>query len=394
MSLTIGTGGATRRQNLGSLGGSPSDPSRNIDWLLMVATTALASLGVVAIYSASRANQAYKGLDVWFYPQRQVIFLIAGTALMALVMSVDYGWIKEHAGALYLGTIIALLGTLIIGTGPPGSGAHAWFDVGPILVQPSEFAKVTVLVLVAGYLSDERSDQLSYQRFVTGLVLVGVPVLLVLLQPDFGTASVLIALAMGVLLVAGANVRYILFISVLATLTVGALIGSGFVKDYQVKRLTAFVQQNTDDASTRDLVQQVTNSKRAISIGGLTGKGFGNGPLTNGRYIPVQWTDFVFSAWAEQFGLLGCIALLLLYAALLFRIWRIARLARDDLGLYICAGAMTMIIWHVFENVGMTLGIMPVTGIPLPLVSYGGSSTVAFLAMMGLVQNVHMRRMR
>jgi rod shape determining protein RodA len=177
-------------------------------------------------------------------------------------------------------------------------------------------------------------------------------------------------------------------------LTVGALIGSGFVKDYQVKRLTAFVQQNTADATTRDLVQQVTNSKRAISIGGLTGKGFGNGPLTNGRYIPVQWTDFVFSAWAEQFGLLGCVALLLLYAALLFRIWRIARLARDDLGLYICAGAMTMIIWHVFENVGMTLGIMPVTGIPLPLVSYGGSSTVAFLAMMGLVQNVHMRRMR
>src|SRR4051794_23189369 len=168
MSLTIGSGGATRRQNLGSLGGSPSDPSRNVDWLLMLATTALATLGVVAIYSASKANQLYKGLDVWFYPQRQVIFLIAGTALMALVMSVDYGWIKEHSGALYLGTILALLGTLIIGTGPPGSGAHAWFDVGPLPGAPSPLAKVSGLVLVAGYPSAEPSAQLGCPRFAAG----------------------------------------------------------------------------------------------------------------------------------------------------------------------------------------------------------------------------------
>jgi rod shape determining protein RodA len=214
------------------------------------------------------------------------------------------------------------------------------------------------------------------------------------LQPDFGTASVFIALAMGVLLVAGANFRYILFISVLAIATIGALLGAGVVRDYQRDRLTAFTVQNTDDPALKDLVQQVKNSKRAIATGGLTGKGYLQGPLTNGRFIPVQWTDFVFSAIAEQFGLAGTITLLMLYFFVLFRMWRIARLARDEFGLYICVGAMTMIAWHIFENMGMTMGIMPVTGIPLPLVSYGGSSTVAFLAMIGLVQNVHMRRMR
>ncbi len=385
---------APRRQNLGNIRSSPSDPRRNIDWILMAATFAIAGVGLFAIYSSSRPLLLAKGLNSYAYTERQVVFLIAGAVVMAAVMAVDYGAIRERSGALYLGTIMALLAVLLVGTGPPGSGANAWFDLGPILVQPSEFAKVTVLVLVAGYLAEERSGELSYARFVNGLMLVGVPLGLVLLQPDFGTASVFIALAMGILLVAGASMRYIVFVTVLATATVGALIAADFVKDYQVKRLTAFVQQNSEDEAIKDLVQQVKWSKRAIATGGITGKGYLEGSITNQRRIPIQWTDFVFSAIAEQFGLLGTIALLLLYSFMLFRIWRIARLARDDLGLYLCTGVMTMIVWHVFENMGMTMGIMPVTGIPLPLVSYGGSSTVAFLAMVGLVQNVHMRRMR
>jgi len=391
MSFTLSP---SKRPNLGNIRSSPSDPVRNIDWILMLATAGVAVVGLFAIFSSSRPLLLQKGLDPFAYTQRQVIFLIAGAFVMAAVMAVDYGDIKERSGALYLGTILALLAVLLIGTGPPGSGANAWFDIGPILVQPSEFAKVTVLVLVAGYLAEERSGDLSYHRFVTGLLLVGVPVGLVLLQPDFGTASVLIALAMGILLVAGANVRYIFFMSVLASATVAALYAADLVKDYQVKRIFAFVNQNSNDKSIEGLIQQVKWSKRAIATGGIFGKGFLKGRITNGHYVPIQWTDFVFSAIAEQFGLIGTILLLLLYAFMLFRIWRVARLARDDFGLYLCTGVMTMIVWHVFENMGMTMGIMPVTGIPLPLVSYGGSSTVAFLAMIGLVQNVHMRRMR
>ena len=391
MSLTLSP---PKRNDLGNVRRSASEPMRNVDWILMLATLGIVAVGLVAIYSTSRPFLLYRGLDPYTYTQRQVIFVVIGAFVMAGVMSIDYGELKERAGGLYLLTILALLAVLIAGTGPAGSGANAWFDFGPILVQPSEFAKVTVLVLIAGYLAEERSGALTYARFINGLILVGVPVGLVMLQPDFGTASVFIALAMGVLLVAGANFRYILFISVLAIATIGALIGSGFVRDYQVQRITAFTVQNTENDQLKDLVQQVKNSKRAIATGGLSGKGFLEGPLTNGRFIPVQWTDFVFSGIAEQFGLIGTVTLLLLYFFVLFRMWRIARLARDDFGLYICVGAMTMVAWHVFENIGMTMGIMPVTGIPLPLVSYGGSSTIAFLAMIGLVQNVHMRRMR
>lgn len=393
--MSFPASGRDRDRGRSSWSRTPSDPLRNIDWLLMLPVVAIAAVGLLSIYSASMPIQIRKvGGDPYLFTQRQTIFLIVGTMAMAATMVIDYGWIKERAGALYMGTILSLVAVQLVGTGPPGSGANAWFDFGPILVQPSEFAKVTVLVLVAAYLSEEREGELSYPRFINGLLLVGIPVGLIMIQPDFGTASVLIALAMGVLLVAGASIRYIAFISILAVATVGALIASEFVKPYQVDRLTSFVKQNNDDPALRDLVQQVKFSKRAIATGGLTGKGYLNGPLTNGRYIPIQWTDFIFSAIAEQFGLIGTIVLLLLYFFVLFRIWRIARLARDDMGLYICTGAMTMIVWHVFENIGMTMGIMPVTGIPLPLVSYGGSSAIAFLTMIGLVQNVHMRRMR
>ncbi len=383
-------------RGMGNINRSPSEPWRNLDWVLLIPTYAIAGVGLLAIYSASAPIQLRTpGGDPYLYTTRQVIFLIAGTAAMAVVMTVDYGWIKERASALYMGTILSLVAVQLVGTGPPGSGANAWFDLGPILVQPSEFAKVTVLVLIAGYLAEEREGELSYPRFINGLLLVGVPVGLILIQPDFGTASVLIALAMGVLLVAGASMRYVIFISILAIATVGGLIAAEFVKPYQVDRLTAFVKQETNnDRKTEDLVLQVKYSKRAIATGGITGKGYLQGPLTNDGSIPVQYTDFIFSAIAEQFGLVGTVVLLMLYFFVLFRIWRVARLSRDDMGLYICAGAMTMIVWHVFENIGMTTGIMPVTGIPLPLVSYGGSSTVAFLMMIGLVQNVHMRRMR
>lgn len=363
----------------------------------MVPTYAIAGIGLLAIYSASMPKLLDQSppLDPYLFTTRQAVFLIAGSGAMVVVMSVDYQWIKERAGALYMGTILSLLAVQLVGTGPPGSGANAWFKVGPVLIQPSEFTKVIVLVLVAGYLSEEREGELSYPRFINGLMLVGIPVGLIMIQPDFGTASVLIALAMGVLLVAGASMRYIAFISILAVATIGALVASEFVRPYQVERLTSFVQQNTKHSSRiDDLVLQVKYSERAIATGGLTGKGYLKGPLTNHHFVPVQWTDFIFSAIAEQFGLVGTIVLLMLYFFVLFRIWRVARLARDDMGLYICTGVMTMIVWHVFENMGMTMGIMPVTGIPLPLVSYGGSSTVAFLMMIGLVQNVHMHRMR
>jgi rod shape determining protein RodA len=169
---------------------------------------------------------------------------------------------------------------------------------------------------------------------------------------------------------------------------------SGVVKDYQIRRITGFLNQNSDSASLQNLLNQVRFAKRAVSNGGVFGRGYLNGPLTNGRFIPVQSTDFVFSAVGEQFGLVGCGILIAIFGVILWRIFRIARKAKDRLGLYLATGVFTMVLWQSFQNIGLTMGITPVSGVPLPFVSYGGSHTVAFALMIGIVQSVYMRRFR
>jgi rod shape determining protein RodA len=203
---------------------------------------------------------------------------------------------------------------------------------------------------------------------------------------------VLIAMTMGVLLVAGAKARYIAAISVLSIATIGAAFAASLVNPYQLTRVRVFFDETNPDL--QDEVYQVTNALRAVGTGGLFGKGWLQGPLTNGRDIPVIWADFPFAALGEQFGLVGCAAVLLTFGIVLIRIWRIASLSRDMFGTYLCAGVFTMLLWQVFQNVGMTMKIMPVTGLPMPFISYGGSSLITWFALLGLVQSVHMRRMR
>jgi rod shape determining protein RodA len=264
------------------------------------------------------------------------------------------------------------------------------FDLGPLNVQPAELAKFTTLIAIASYLADERSDEVSYPRFLGGLILVGAPAVLIVAQPDLGSASVIITIAMGVLLVAGAKAKYIGMISFLAMLTVAGAFVGGFVNEYQKERFRVFFGQTADENS----IYQVRNAIRALGTGGVFGKGWLEGQLTNDGSVPVMWADFPFAAVGEQFGLVGSAALLGLFVILLARIWRIATLSRDLLGTYLCAGVFTMLLWQVFQNVGMTIGIMPVTGLPMPFISYGGSSLLTYFAMLGIVQSVHMRRMR
>ncbi len=384
----------TRGSSLGSLRTSPGDPERNIDWVLMLGILGIVVVGIPTVYSTSyRFLQTRpRPLDPFLYTQRQVIFLIIGAAIMAGVMAFDYQWWRERAGLLYGGMVFGLV--LVLGLAKTSGGARLSFDLGPISIQPAEFGKVATLLFLAGYLSDERSERISYSRFLGGLMIVGVPMTLVVIQPDLGSASVYVALAMGVLLVAGAQYRHIFLITALSAATVAAAVLTGLVERYQLRRLVAFVNQSSTDKELQDLIQQVKQAKRAFGNGGVFGRGWLKGPLTNNRSIPVQWADFPTTALAEQFGMIGVGVLLALYAVVLTRIWRTAHLSRDMLGTYICAGVFSMLLWHIFENIGMSLGIMPVTGIPLPLVSYGGSSAVAFLMMFGLVQSVHMRRFR
>ena len=381
----------TRRPDsgLGNIRSSPGDPWRNVDWVLFSLQALLTIIGCAVVYSASRFQ--VEG-DPYAFVTRQVIFAIAATVVMAAVMTVDYEWFKERAGLLYAATIALLVLIILLGI---ASGRDVIsFDFGPFNVQPAEIAKFTTLLALCAYLSEDRSDEVSYARFLSGLMLVGAPAVLVIIQPDLGSASVIITIAMGVLLVAGAKPKYIALISLLSFVTVSAAFFGGFVNDYQKERLRVFLDQETDNPALQDAVYQVRNAIRATGTGGVWGQGWLQGDLTNQGRIPVLWADFPFAAVGEQFGLVGCSVLLGLFVLMLMRIWRIATLSRDLLGTYLCAGVFTMLLWQVFQNVGMTLGIMPVTGLPLPLISYGGSSMLAYFALFGIVQSVHMRRMR
>ncbi len=384
----------TRRPNsgLGKIRRSFADPTRTIDWVLMAAVGALTIIGAFMIYSATRPRLLNRGADPFQFVQRQIIFVIIAIVVMAVVMWMDYVQLRGSAELFYAITIVLLI--LLFVAGSVTGGARLSFDVGPIAVQPSEIGKVTTLLLLAGFLAEDDGNTVRYERFIQSLFIVGAPVALVAIQPDLGSASVFVACAMGVLLVAGADIKYIILITSLAIVSVIAGVISGVVKDYQLRRITGFLNQNSDSAALQTLVTQVRFAKRAVATGGFFGKGYLNGPLTNGAFIPVQSTDFVFSAVGEQFGMLGSGIVLGLFGVVLWRIYRIARIAQDRLGFLICAGVFTMILWQAFQNIGMTMGITPVSGVPLPFVSYGGSHTVAFAIMIGLVQSVHMRRFR
>jgi len=371
---------------LGNVRASPGDPSRNIDWVLMTVQFVLTIIGCFVVFSASRTRI---GDDPYAFATRQVVFAIVAVVAMLVVMSFDYEWWKDRARFLY-GLTLVLLALLFL-LGVASGEDRISFDLGPFNFQPAEMAKFTTLLMLAAYLAEERSEEVSYPRFLGGLMIVGAPAVLVIIQPDLGSASVLVAMAMGVLLVAGAKARYIALITVLSIATVMAAFVGRLVNSYQAARLQALLNPAASDA---DDLYQAENAMRAIGTGGLWGKGWLQGPLTNGRDIPVMWADFPFAAIGEQFGLVGSAVVLGLIAIALVRIWRIAHLSRDLLGTYICAGVFTMMLWQTFQNVGMTLQIMPVTGLPLPFISYGGSGLIVYFAMFGLVQSVHMRRMR
>jgi rod shape determining protein RodA len=381
------------RQPISGLSRSAADPRAHVDWGLIGAALVLCAFGLVAIYTATYQTRALNGLDTLYYVKRQGLAIVLGLVAMAVVMLIDYRKLRELALVVY-GITLALLGALLL-MGRRTNGIEAWFDIGPFQLQPSEMAKVVVVLVLAGFLGAERQHhRLTFPRFLGALVLVAIPAALVLAQPDLGTASVLVAVTMAVLLVAGAQPRHIALVTLAALVTAGTLVAGGTLARDQQARLDNYINQDVAPRTKAqaDAQRQVTNSKEAIGSGGLLGRGYLDGLYTNGGFVAEQHTDFVFSAIAEQFGFAGSAVVLLLYGFVMLRIWRIGRLARDMLGTLIAVGALALLTWHVFENVGMTMGLMPVTGIPLPLLSYGGSAIIAFLVLLGMVESVHMRR--
>jgi rod shape determining protein RodA len=362
-------------------------PWRHLDLSLVLAALGLAGFGLLMVYSATQHRFAQAGLDPHFYLKKQATWTALGVVAMAVVASIDYRRLREFAPLLYGGAVIVLLAVLT----PAGSGAkgaQAWFQVGPFKFEPSEWAKVILVLCVASYGANHRGD-LNGRQVLGVLALAAVPMGLIQLQPDLGTNLVFMAILMAVLLVAGARPRHIATLTVMGVVAVVLVLQLGVLKQYQVDRLTAFLHPTGDvRGSTYNLHQSVN----AIASGGLWGKGLFKGTQTKLGFVPEQHTDFIFTVVGEELGLVGALTLLSLFAIVVWRTWRTASLARDLFGTLLCVGVLAMLVFQIFENVGMTMGIMPITGIPLPFMSYGGSATIASFVAIGLVLNVHMRR--
>jgi rod shape determining protein RodA len=373
-----------------SLPGAGTTPWREADWVLLAAVALLGVIGAFTVYSATRTRLERLGIDEYYYVQRQVVYLVIVTGVLALVMWVGHDAIRER-GLWWYGLAGVLL-VFVLVSGAVTRGARLAFDLGAVSVQPAEFMKFAVLVLVAAYAADSFSARIDYHQFTVSLWLLVLPVALILLQPDLGSATVLAAGVLGVLLVAGARRRYFLGYIALAALTAALTVVGGVANDYQLGRFRAWFNQDSTAPELQRIVLQVRFAKRAVSSGGILGKGYLDGPLTNGAYVPVQFSDFPFSAIAEQFGMVGGIVVIGLFATILWRLWSIAEAARQPFDRLFVVGVFTMLLWQVFQNLGMTMGIMPVSGLPLPFVSYGGSHLVGSALLVGMCESIHMRR--
>ena len=370
---------------------------RRLDIVLLGATAAIACFGVVMVYSATRT---YYPLEPTYFVKRQVIYLALGVVFLVLCAAIDYRRLEHLAYPIYGATVASLLAVKVIGksnavgygTGATSSGqTQRWLPLGPVHFQPSEFG-VLAVVAALGCFVQHHEHELTFKRLVQMLVMAGVPMLLIFKQPDVGTTFVLAVTLIGSLVFAGVRMRLLALMmlgvvgAVIAGLVLHVLGGS------QISRLTCFLHQTQQSASGCNY--QLFLSREAIGAGGLKGVGLFHGTVTNLQYIPEQYADFIFSAIGEQTGFVGSAVLLGLYAVISLRMVRAMQTARDALGRILCGGALIFLVVSVFQNVGMNIGLMPITGIPLPFVSYGGSAMLAFFAAVGLVINVELRRVR
>ena len=352
-------------------------PWRHVDVALLVVVGLTVIIGTAMVYSATRNMAGGSG-----YMVRQGLFVALGLGLMAGLSLIDYRRIADWWQLIYCLSLVGMAG-IFTPLGAVVNGTKGWYRFGPFSLQPAEFAKLGVIIAVAAYLS--HAEKVDLRRLAVALGLFAVPTAMTLLQPDLGSALVFIVIALGMLVIGGVQMRHLLVLVVLGLLAVFAILNSGTLDQYQKDRLTSFVTPNGQSYN-------VEQAQQAIGSGGLTGYGFTNGPQTRGGYVPEQETDFIFTVAGEELCFVGAGALVILLGLIVWRVWRNAQLAADPLGSLICVGIMSMFLFHIFENIGMTLGIMPVTGIPLPFVSYGGSSMMTSFAAVGLVQSVHMHR--
>jgi rod shape determining protein RodA len=382
-----GGGAPERRAETGPFRRKPPPVWRHADLLLLLAAAGISALGALMILSSTRGTDP-DAYDL-SYLRRQLVFIGMGFATMILVATVDYRRLRDWAWLPY-GVVLFLLGLVLTGLGTERRGTQAWFQVGAFQLQPAELAKPVVIVAIAALFAHPEPPLAA--RWVGGALLaLGLPMGLILLQPDMGTTLVFVAIAMGMLLVGGARLRHLVVVTAVGVIGVIGVFNSDMLEDYQRARLTVFLEP---DSRLTEEAYNGAQAQIALGSGGAGGKGLFEGTQTRLGNVPEQHTDFIFTALGEELGFVGCATVLGLFWVLCWRIWRTTQIARDRFGMLLCGGVLSMLVFQVFQNVGMTIGIMPITGIPLPFMSYGGSSTIASWAGLGLVLNVHMRRFR
>jgi rod shape determining protein RodA len=364
-------------------------PWRHVDPTVVLAACGLAVLGLAAIYSSTFPSLRAQGLPEGLIMRRQLLNLGLGLGGMVAVSLLDYRRLQAWA-AVVLGAVVLALGLVLTPLGSASNGAQSWFALGGYQVQPSEYAKVAMIVVLAAVFGATRESP-GLRQLAAGLAAWALVCGLILLQPDFGTFMVFVPILFGVLLVSGVPLRWLLVLALVGSIGVVGMFKLNVLKEYQKERLTAFIDPGAD-ADGRGYTYNARQALIAIGSGGVTGKGYLRGSQTNLQYVPEQKTDFVFTVVGEELGFAGAMLLLALLALLAWRGLRIAAVARDPFGALIAAEVVSMLVFQAFVNIGMTIGIMPITGIPLPFVSYGGSSLVSTFLAVGLLENVHMRR--
>jgi rod shape determining protein RodA len=330
-------------------------------------------------------------LDPQYYLKRHIINILIGAVLAYGVTVIDYRLLRAYTPILWGAAVLGLLIVLIPGLGYEKNGAKAWIALpGGFQIQPAELAKVGIIIGMAMILSERShdSDKPSNRNVLQSLGVAALPVLLIVLQPDMGTILIISASVVTMIAVSGASSKWVVGLLLLAVSGGFIAVQAGIVSEYQVKRLQTFVDPNAD---TQGSGYQLRQARITVGSGGLLGTGLFNGPQTSGRFVPEQQTDFIFTVAGEQLGFVGSGSILILYLILLMRAFSIARRTNDPFGRLVCTGVIAWFAFQMFENIGMTLGMMPMTGVPLPFISYGGSSMFATLIGFGLLQNVHAR---
>jgi rod shape determining protein RodA len=354
---------------------------RDFDWILLSFVLTICGIGIFEIYSATRQTK-FIGFET-----KQVYWVIGGLILMFLMSMLNYQAILENVHWLYVVSIVSLL--LVAVAGKRVLGARRWIALpGGQHFQPSEWIKLVLILALAKYFSDLAGRDVTVRDIVKSFLIAGVPMLLVLKQPDLGTALTYIPVLICALFLGGIQFKHAVAILLLGTVMIYPVWKWG-LKPYQKQRLTSFSEPEADPRGSGYQIQQ---SLIAVGSGGLTGKGALKGSQTQGAFIPIPYTDFIFAAFAEEHGFVGALIVLLLYFIVLMRLIQNAQTAPDRAGTLIIMGVVAVLVFHILVNVGMVVGFMPVTGIPLPLMSYGGSSVLFTFLALGIVNNIRMRR--